>query len=99
MSWTRWFRKGQEQRQPSDTRPTRRQKSRRTQPQLEALENRLAPAVSVVSLAAGSPLSTANGQSEAVPMHSVSNDGHFTVFSSNATNLLASQNQPPNVIT
>jgi hypothetical protein len=84
MTWNRWLSALQR-----SARPTRRPRRDRRLT-LEALEDRTLFAVSVISLAATGS-ATANGQSEVAPMHSVSDDGRYTVFASTATNLVANQ--------
>src|SRR5262249_50662208 len=84
MTWNRWLSALQR-----SARPTRRPR-RDCRPRLEELEDRTLFSVSVLSVAATrSP--PANGQSEVAPMHSVSDDGRYTVFASTATNLVANQ--------
>jgi hypothetical protein len=82
MTWNRWLLALQRR-----VRPTRRPR-RLT---LEALEDRSLFAVQVLSTAVAVPTTTANGQSEVGPMHSISDDGRYTVFVSTATNLVANQ--------
>jgi hypothetical protein len=81
---------------PLGRRGRQRSKAKRLIVSLEALEDRTLFSVNVLSTAAGTPLSTGNGQSEAVPMHSISDNGRYTVFASDATNLLTNQSQPAN---
>jgi hypothetical protein len=61
---------------------------------LEALESREVPAVTLVSAADpsfSSTSSTANGQSETSPEHSLSSDGKYLVYISTGYNLVANQ--------
>jgi hypothetical protein len=59
---------------------------------LESLEERTVPSnVGLLSAAASSSSTTASGQSELAPMHSISDNGRFTVYGSTATNLVSSQ--------
>ncbi|MFO0967351.1 MAG: MBG domain-containing protein [Gemmataceae bacterium] len=60
---------------------------------LEALEDRTLFAVNVLSVIPALT-QTGNGQSEAVPTHSVSDDGRFVVYSSLSTDLVTGQNEP-----
>src|ERR1043165_4951882 len=74
----------------------------RYRPILESLEDRTLFSVNVISTAAvssGPPLATATGQSEADPVHSISANGRYVVFSSNATDLVFGQQNPyPNAV-
>ena len=58
---------------------------------LETLEDRNLFAVQVLSLAEPSLLSTSNKQTEIAPVHSVSDNGQFTVFFSTSSNLVANE--------
>jgi hypothetical protein len=97
MSWTNWVRawlgNGKQRRWLG-----RKGRQLRVKPGIEPLEDRTVFSVGVVSLASGTPLATANGQSELSPQTSMSSDGRFTVYESSATNLVANQNQPANNI-
>jgi Bacterial Ig-like domain (group 1)/Putative Ig domain/WD40-like Beta Propeller Repeat len=63
----------------------------RYRPLMENLEDRTLMSISVLSTAASG---TGSGQSEAAPVHSVSDDGRFVVFASNASNLVSGQSTP-----
>jgi hypothetical protein len=103
MSWTRWFRAGQPKNNstPKTTRAIRRTK-KTINLQLEALEDRTVPTIRALSTAAFAVAptvtgGTANGQSETSPMHSISDDGRFTVFVSNASNVVGTTSTGTNV--
>ena len=88
MSWNRWLLAPQRV-----VRPIRRPRRDRRLT-LEALEDRTLFAVSVLSTAVPVPTTgatTANNQSELSPMHAVSDDGRYTVYTSAASNLVANQ--------
>jgi hypothetical protein len=91
MSWHRWIRSLDTKVRPIRTRTTRRPKRQAVVPCLEGLEDRTLFAVSLLSAAATASSTTASGQSEIAPIHSISDDGRFVVFASTANNLVSSQ--------
>src|SRR5262249_39514732 len=68
-----------------------RPRSSRFRPRLEMLEERVVPAVQLVSAAASGTSSTANGTSVATNQGSISDDGRYVVYLSDATNLVSGQ--------
>ncbi len=90
MSWTRWLRALK----PQLTSLRSRLRPARIRPTVESLEDRNLFAVSIIStadpsfLAANAPVTAANIQSEITPVHSISDDGTYTVYASTSTNLV-----------
>jgi hypothetical protein len=92
MALTLWWRKlVSAVRRPGRPRPPARKRHR--PPTVEQLEERVVFAVQLLSAAvpASTTNATANGQSEISPVHSVSDDGNYTVFISTATNLVSGE--------
>jgi hypothetical protein len=93
MSWTRWLRALK----PQLTSLRSRSRPARSRPAVESLEERSLFALSILStadpsfLSSGAPVTTANGQSEMAPVHSVSDDGKYTVYASSSTNIVKNE--------
>src|SRR5262245_202539 len=90
MSLTRWLSRSHKN-NPSKHN-ARRPRAHRLPLQLETLEDRLAPAVKLVSFAVSDPHPTAHGTSlTTLPPRSISDSGQYVVYLSDATNLVNGQ--------
>jgi hypothetical protein len=94
MTWNRWLLALKRHLRPTRSLRPARRLARPSRLTLERLEDRTVFSVQVLTTALPVPstgATTANGQSELSPMHAISDDGRYTVYTSAASNLVSNQ--------